>query len=83
MSMVYRGNVKIDGSITNYGSCKISKIFIIFCRLDWDLWVMMGLIGFVVGFIGFLLHQTIEWLTDIRINKASEYLAVSVYNVYF
>ncbi|KAF6020441.1 hypothetical protein EB796_021244 [Bugula neritina] len=45
-------------------------------RLDWDLWVMMGLIGFVVGFIGFLLHQTIEWLTDIRINKASEYLAV-------
>ena len=26
-------------------------------RLDWDRWLMMGLIGFAVGMLGFLLHQ--------------------------
>lgn len=29
-------------------------------RLDWDRCVMMGLIGFTVGFVGFLLHQLID-----------------------
>ncbi|XP_067937986.1 chloride channel protein C-like [Watersipora subatra] len=43
-------------------------------RLDWDQWLMMGLIGFIVGFIGYLLHQTIEFLTDIRIDKATDYI---------
>lgn len=38
---------------------------------------MMGLIGFIVGFLGFLLHQIIERLTDVRIERAREYLAVS------
>ena len=35
-------------------------------RLDWDRWLMMGLIGFAVGMLGFLLHQgplqcDLEW----------------------
>lgn len=38
---------------------------------------MMGLIGFIVGFLGFLLHQIIERLTDVRIERAREFLAVS------
>ena len=29
-------------------------------RLDWDRWLMMGLIGFSVGILGFLLHQIID-----------------------
>ena len=39
---------------------------------------MMGLIGLSVGSIGFLLHQTIDLLTDVRIERAKDYLAVSV-----
>ena len=31
-------------------------------RLDWDRWLMMGLIGFSVGLLGFLLHQIIDFL---------------------
>ncbi|KAM4027303.1 chloride channel protein D-like [Anomaloglossus baeobatrachus] len=29
-------------------------------RSDWDRWVMMALIGIVVGTVGFLMHQTID-----------------------
>lgn len=42
---------------------------------------MMALIGFSVGFVGFLLHQIIEWLTDIRIERSREYLAVGLVKV--
>lgn len=55
---------------------KLSCIYI-FRRTDWDQWIMMALIGFSVGFIAFLLHQIIEWLTDVRIETTREYLAVS------
>lgn len=39
--------------------------------------MMMGIIGFSVGVLGFFLHQIIEWLTDKRMEKANEYLSVS------
>merc|ERR1719244_1201336 len=32
-------------------------------RLDWDRWVMMGLIGFTTGVTGFLLHQFIDLIS--------------------
>ncbi|KAK7115171.1 chloride channel protein C-like isoform X2 [Littorina saxatilis] len=35
-------------------------------RLQLDRWVMMGMIGFVVGVIGFLLHQLIEGIADLK-----------------
>ncbi|XP_013787955.2 chloride channel protein D-like, partial [Limulus polyphemus] len=41
-------------------------------RLDWDRWVMMGLIGFAVGFVGFLLHQLIDLLAELKHEKARE-----------
>lgn len=44
---------------------------------------MMGVIGFIVGFLGFLLHQTIEWLTDQRTDAAIEYIAVRSHSMSF
>ncbi|XP_063710282.1 chloride channel protein C-like isoform X2 [Symsagittifera roscoffensis] len=35
-------------------------------RLDWDRWIMMGLIGFLTGLIGFLLHQFIGIITQYK-----------------
>ncbi|KAL8619446.1 hypothetical protein ACOMHN_011797 [Nucella lapillus] len=35
-------------------------------RLQLDRWVMMGLIGFVVGIVGFLLHQLIEEIAHVK-----------------
>lgn len=43
-------------------------------RLDWDRWVMMGMIGFTVGFIGFLMHQLIDVISEIKWDKASEFI---------
>ncbi|KAF8790282.1 Chloride channel protein A like protein [Argiope bruennichi] len=43
-------------------------------RMDWDHWVMMGLIGFLVGVLGFFLHQFIELLADLKWEKAREYI---------
>lgn len=41
-------------------------------RLDWDRWVMMGFIGFAIGFIGFLLHQLIDLISDFKWDLAQE-----------
>ena len=35
-------------------------------RLDWDRWLMMGLIGFAVGILGFLLHQIIDLISEVK-----------------
>ncbi|KAM8966882.1 chloride channel protein C-like [Pelodytes ibericus] len=35
-------------------------------RTDWDRWLMMGLIGVVVGSLGFLMHQTIDTLFELK-----------------
>eukprot|EP00058_Branchiostoma_floridae_P014365 XP_002599853.1 hypothetical protein BRAFLDRAFT_95543 [Branchiostoma floridae] len=43
-------------------------------RLDWDRWVMMGLIGFSVGFLGFLLHQIIEIISEYKWDKAEDFI---------
>ncbi|XP_078688574.1 chloride channel protein C-like isoform X1 [Branchiostoma floridae x Branchiostoma belcheri] len=43
-------------------------------RLDWDRWVMMGLIGFSVGFLGFLLHQIIEIISEYKWEKAEDFI---------
>lgn len=41
-------------------------------RLDWDRWIMMGFIGFATGFIGFLLHQLIDLISDFKWDLAQE-----------
>ncbi|XP_076448834.1 chloride channel protein C-like [Babylonia areolata] len=43
-------------------------------RLQLDRWVMMGLIGFVVGVVGFLLHQLIEQIADVKWNTTETIL---------
>lgn len=43
-------------------------------RLDWDRWVMMALIGFSVGLVGFLLHQLIDIIADFKWEKARDYI---------
>jgi len=46
-------------------------------RLDWDRWVMMGLIGFTVGIVGFLLHQFIDLISDTKWEHAEKFLTES------
>ena len=41
-------------------------------RSEWDVWVVMGLIGFIVGMVGFLLHQLIDLIADFRYEFASD-----------
>lgn len=43
-------------------------------RIDWDHWVMMGLIGFLVGTLGFFLHQFIDILAELKWEKARKFI---------
>ena len=47
-------------------------------RTEWDVWVVMGIIGFVVGMVGFLLHQLIDVIADYRYEFASDLIQGSV-----
>lgn len=52
-------------------------------RLDWDRWVMMGLIGVTVGLIGFLLHQSIDVIADFKWDKANDFIEVWYCNILY
>lgn len=56
---------------------KLYDIIDMLSRLDWDRWIMMGLIGFTVGFIGFLLHQLIDVIADFKWSFVAKYIEVS------
>ncbi|CAG5121828.1 unnamed protein product [Candidula unifasciata] len=43
-------------------------------KLETDRWIMMGLIGVAVGFIGFLLHQLIERIGDLKWQTTKSFL---------
>jgi len=43
-------------------------------RLDWDRWIMMGLIGFVVGIVGFLNGQIIHVISELKWHHAMEFI---------
>ena len=59
--------------------CELSsaRAICLVCRLQLDRWVMMGMIGFVVGLIGFLLHQLIEQIADFKWETTEQILQVS------
>jgi hypothetical protein len=44
------------------------------CSRDWQQWLMMGLIGFTVGLIGFVMHQLIDLISNVKWSQATEYL---------
>ena len=44
-------------------------------QAEWEVWVVMGVIGFVVGMVGFLLHQLIDVIADFRYEFASDLIA--------
>ena len=44
-------------------------------RLDWDKWLMMGIIGVSVGLLGFLLHQIIDLISEVKWEATREYIA--------
>merc|ERR1711962_1365234 len=46
-------------------------------RLDWDRWMMMGLIGFFTGITGFLLHQIIDVIANFKWKFAQHYITVN------
>lgn len=46
-------------------------------RLDWDRWIMMGMIGVTIGIVGFLLHQAIHLIAEVKWIKAEQYMQVS------
>ncbi|ELU08671.1 hypothetical protein CAPTEDRAFT_215079 [Capitella teleta] len=43
-------------------------------RLDWDRWIMMGLIGVSIGVVYFLLHQPIHLMSHFKWHKAEHLL---------
>ncbi|XP_008113070.2 chloride channel protein C [Anolis carolinensis] len=43
-------------------------------RLDWDRWLVMGLIGIVVGIMGFLIHQIIDYLIQLKWELVENYI---------
>jgi chloride channel 7 len=44
------------------------------CSRDWQQWLMMGLIGFTVGLIGFVMHQLIDLISNFKWSQATDYL---------
>lgn len=49
-------------------------------RLDWDRWLMMGLIGFSVGILGFLLHQIIDLIAEVKWEQTKEYISAGEFS---
>ncbi|KAK3764217.1 hypothetical protein RRG08_044143 [Elysia crispata] len=43
-------------------------------NIETDRWIMMGLIGFAVGLLGFLLHQLIERISALKWSTTKEFL---------
>ncbi|XP_060098955.1 chloride channel protein C-like [Heteronotia binoei] len=43
-------------------------------RMDWDRWLLMGLIGIVVGTLGFLIHQIIDYLIKLKWELVENYI---------
>ncbi len=43
-------------------------------KIDWDRWVVMALIGFLVGIVGFFLHQLIALISETKWEYAREYI---------
>ncbi|RUS70485.1 hypothetical protein EGW08_021753 [Elysia chlorotica] len=43
-------------------------------NIETDRWIMMGLIGFAVGLLGFILHQIIERISVLKWSTTKEYL---------
>eukprot|EP00117_Sycon_ciliatum_P020983 scpid66345/ scgid0160/ Chloride channel protein D len=41
-------------------------------RFEWDRWVMMGMIGFCTGMVGFLLHQLIDVISDTKWDRVRD-----------
>jgi len=39
---------------------------------------MMGLIGFSVGILGFLLHQIIDLISEVKWEQTQEYIQVGI-----
>ena len=52
--------------------------FFLYFRLDWDRWVMMGIIGITIGLVGFILHQTVHLIAEIKWHKAQYLMHVSI-----
>ncbi|XP_061467311.1 chloride channel protein C-like [Rhineura floridana] len=43
-------------------------------RMDWDRWLVMGIIGIVVGTLGFLIHQIIDYLIKLKWELVENYI---------
>jgi len=43
-------------------------------RLDWDRWLVMAIIGFSVGILGFLLHQIIDIIAEAKWHLTQHYV---------
>lgn len=66
---------------TNGGlhSSRINLFYLpVMFRLDWDRWIMMGLIGVSIGIVYFLLHQPIHLMSHFKWHKAEHLLHVSI-----
>ncbi|XP_062985903.1 chloride channel protein D-like [Elgaria multicarinata webbii] len=48
--------------------------FVFTFRTDWDRWLVMGIIGIVVGTLGFLIHQIIDYLIKLKWELVENYI---------
>ena len=51
-------------------------LFYFIFRSDWDRWLVMGIIGIVVGVLGFLSHQIIDYLIQLKWELVENYIQV-------
>ncbi|XP_072855019.2 chloride channel protein C [Pogona vitticeps] len=50
-------------------------------RSDWDRWLVMGIIGIVVGVLGFLSHQIIDYLIQLKWELVENYIQKSNFHM--
>lgn len=55
---------------------------LLFFRYNLGRWVIMGLIGFFVGMIGFLLHDLIEEIAHLKWHLTRQFIDVCIDWVY-
>ncbi|EDV27121.1 uncharacterized protein TRIADDRAFT_54756 [Trichoplax adhaerens] len=50
-------------------------------QVEWDRWLMMGLIGFAVGVVGWLLHQFIDLISETKFSVAGRMIVEGNFGV--
>lgn len=84
------GSVGVTSHVHKYMLAYMNLIIcnvLVCCRLDWDRWLTMGLIGVSIGCVGILLHQFLlliagtKWETAERLMHVTTRHTIPYYNI--